>query len=491
MGYTQGGGLTPEQMQQLGMQNPNSQMIADFLSGGGNTGVQMSDADKKQALFQALLMAGAQTMAGPRMNTGQAIGNLIGQTGQGYAEAQNQYQKTIMDYLKQKQAQDLQESTIGLNKAKTIEAEAKAKNYGQVKPMTAYEQAKEGRTAEKQKQTDLAEQNVAIYNDPSQFAGMVPEDVKTAQESVKAAAQSQDSSVWNRAYTANKAKEPPKSANIELIRGALKQQLGGTEPTDLQIADEMQRRGIEKGVTVAVSGAEARGRAYADNRIVDVFDAGTGHVIKVRGKVANDNPDRYLDKTDPEVKSYANITKNMDSISAFDKGATNALNLATSVAKDYSAGQFPGVNKVSQLFSYHAGDEKIKGLKNSLTTAATEYMKVVNAGTNLTAAELSVMGQQRAKEIIEASDNLPSLINSINIMKKEMTIAGNRNKQQRQEIANRNGWKVPDVGIAPTPSYPDQPQGAAPSQGAMAPMTATNPKTGQKIQSTDGGKTWQ
>ncbi len=208
------------------------------------------------------------------------------------------------------------------------------------------------------------------------------------------------------------------------------------------VADEAQRQGIDKSVTVAVMGSEARGRAFANERFYSMFDTSIGQTIKVKGNALNqDTTNRYLDPQDPNVKadtgSLVKITKGMDSVNAFEKGATNALTYAESVATDFNTGKFPGINKVSQLFQFHAGNEKVKGLRNAITTAATEYMKVINAGSDLTAAELSVMGQQRAKEIIESSDNLDSLKNSMKIMKREMQISGDKFKAQQREIKGR------------------------------------------------------
>jgi hypothetical protein len=127
----------------------------------------------------------------------------------------------------------------------------------------------------------------------------------------------------------------------------------------------------------------------------------------------------------------------MDSVNAFEKGATQALDYAQSVAKDFGLGKIPGLNKVSQIIQYQGGDPKVKGLKNSIVTASTEYMKVINAGSDLTASELSIMGQQRAKEIIESSDNFDSLVNSMKIMKREMQISGDKFKAQRREVQGR------------------------------------------------------
>jgi hypothetical protein len=195
-------------------------------------------------------------------------------------------------------------------------------------------------------------------------------------------------------------------------------------------------------LNISVSGAEARGRSYANERFYSMFDTKTGQTIKVKGKFLNDDSgNRYLDPQDPGLKSdtssLVKMTKGMDSVNAFEKGAGQALDYAVSVAKDFGVGKYPKANTVSQLISYNLGDPKVKGLKNSITTAATEYMKVINAGSDLTAAELSVMGQQRAKEIIESADNLDSLKNSVKIMQREMQISGDKFKAQRAEIQTR------------------------------------------------------
>lgn len=195
-------------------------------------------------------------------------------------------------------------------------------------------------------------------------------------------------------------------------------------------------------LAISISGAEARGRSFNDERFYSVFDTQLGQTKRIKGKfLNNDSENRYLDPQDPNLKSdsgsLTKITKGMDSVNAFEKGASQALTFSLSVAKDFDLGKYPKVNKVSQLFQYNLGDPKVKGLKNAITTAATEYMKVINAGSDLTAAELSVMGQQRAKEIIESSDNFDSLKNSIKIMQREMQISGNKFKAQRTEIRNR------------------------------------------------------
>jgi hypothetical protein len=231
---------------------------------------------------------------------------------------------------------------------------------------------------------------------------------------------------------------------LQVTEGALAEKLG-RKPTKTELDSELKAREEKKHanqIRVSIAGAEARGKAYADERFYDMYNTETGKTEKIKGRAINsDDGGKYLSPQDPNVKadtgSLIKLTKGMDSVNAFEKGATQALDYAATVAEDFKLGKYPKANTISQLVQYHTGDPKVKGLRNALTTAATEYMKVINAGSDLTAAELSVMGQQRAKEIIESSDNMESLRNSIKIMKREMQISGDKFKAQRLEVQGR------------------------------------------------------
>ena len=208
-------------------------------------------------------------------------------------------------------------------------------------------------------------------------------------------------------------------------------------------AKEAKRLGVEEKINVGLTVATGKAKAFADERYYSMFDTETGKATKVKGYQLNKDggAGKYLDLADPNIKadsqSLAKVTKGMDSIDAFEKGATRALDYSRAVAKDFGLGKYPKANKIKQIFQYHMGDPKVKGLKNSIVTAATEYMKVINAGSDLTAAELSVKGQERANEIIEASDNFESLSHSMDIMKKEMEISGQKFKDEHSIVANR------------------------------------------------------
>jgi hypothetical protein len=241
----------------------------------------------------------------------------------------------------------------------------------------------------------------------------------------------------------------------------------GTDPYAVKYKEYQKE--IQAGkLDISVKGSEARGRAFADERFYTMFDTKAGRTVKIKGYELNkDDGNRFIDPQDPELssdkQSLAKITKGMDSVGAFEAGATKALDFAETIAKDFGLGKYPKANTIMQLFQYHLGDPKVRGLQNAITTAATEYMKVINAGSDLTAAELSVMGQNRAKEIIESSNNLESLQNSIKIMKREMQISGDKFKAQRREVSGR----LKNYGISDDTSAPSGKQDNRPPLGSF------------------------
>ena len=125
-------------------------------------------------------------------------------------------------------------------------------------------------------------------------------------------------------------------------------------------------------------------------------------------------------------KSLKKLTESMNVIRSFEEGAVNALRFAGEVFKDFNTGKYPRYNSVAQLVAYEMGDPKIKAVRNVIETAAVEYVKVVTAGSGISATELSQRGQERAHEMINSMQNPESLKNIVQSMVTEMKISGEK-----------------------------------------------------------------
>lgn len=146
--------------------------------------------------------------------------------------------------------------------------------------------------------------------------------------------------------------------------------------------------------------------------------------------------------------SLANITKGKDTIFAFEKGVNQSFDLIDKLSDDLTRNKIPGINKVSQFFQYQGGDPRIKAFKNAITTSMTEYMKVTTAGTGISAAELTMGAQQRAKELMESSDNPQMIKQSLKIMRMEMDIKKKAFIEQENEVKGRlKGAPATDASI--------------------------------------------
>lgn len=196
----------------------------------------------------------------------------------------------------------------------------------------------------------------------------------------------------------------------------------------------------------AAAAGESRGAAFAASRPVQVIDrtTGRGKVISLADvEVANRlEPGRYepiagSPEFSADKKSYENITKGMDTVMAFEKGVQNSLTLVDNLSKQMQRTKIPGVNKLSQYIQYNAGDPNVKAFQNALTAAMTEYMKVTTAGTGISVQELTQGAQQRAKTLLEISDNPETFRKSISIMRQEMDIKKKAFESQRKEIGGR------------------------------------------------------
>jgi len=175
------------------------------------------------------------------------------------------------------------------------------------------------------------------------------------------------------------------------------------------------------------------GRNTADRQ--SILNA-AGDLARAEGATPEDIAVRH-ENFKSDKKSLAAVTKGMDTINSFEKGVQNSLTLVGKLSDGFNRGQYPGINKLSQLVSGHAGNPEIKAFKNALTTAMTEYMKVTTAGTGISSSELSIGAQQRAKELLETSDNPETFKESIELMRQEMEIKKRAFQEQHGEIQIR------------------------------------------------------
>ena len=210
---------------------------------------------------------------------------------------------------------------------------------------------------------------------------------------------------------------------------------------------------------------EWRGEGFGRSRPINVVDTKTGRPTTISLTTMEEmnarepgrfEPAQYSPEFKSDSGSLANITKGMDTVMAFKKGVKESLSLVSTIQDKIKRSNIPGVNRISQYIAYNIGDPDVKAFRNALTTAMTEYMKVTTAGTGISVAELTQGAQERAKNLLEISDNENTFNASIAIMNQEMDIKERAFNAQREEIKRR--MKPGGVeGNATTPSAPSGP----------------------------------
>lgn len=100
----------------------------------------------------------------------------------------------------------------------------------------------------------------------------------------------------------------------------------------------------------------------------------------------------------------------------FNLNVDNALQMSN----QFPRGSYPSINKLVQGIQRETGNPDIDAFVNQTVIAATEAMKIINAGSGITAAELTVSGQRKAEEILRASDNPKAYAAKVNALKTDV-----------------------------------------------------------------------
>jgi hypothetical protein len=154
-----------------------------------------------------------------------------------------------------------------------------------------------------------------------------------------------------------------------------------------------------------------------------------------------------------------------------------------------------------------AADNALTNIQDSIDTgnfasyraAQVQFAKAIAGAGDLSQKELKAAGADPAL-LGGTADYISTLFSStptldtqnkikrtLQAIKKVSTDKANAEIESQRKIALRNKGYDP-AAVNEALNFPEF--SAAPAAAAVAPQTATNPKTGQRIMSTDGGKTW-
>lgn len=194
---------------------------------------------------------------------------------------------------------------------------------------------------------------------------------------------------------------------------------GGEGGTNTPFTDDEFERFYNMGQKTEGLPQRVRGTARANQKAREQWDVGFRDWLK-RRNISGAQAGTDASEQRGDIKAMEKLKIQKSAIGGFERGAKNAMQIAFDLNKQMKRGRFPGINKLSLLLKYHAGDPMVRPFENAVVTAMTEYMKVVTAGTNISSTELSVAAQERAKTLLEKSDNFETFKKQMEIFGKEM-----------------------------------------------------------------------
>jgi hypothetical protein len=112
--------------------------------------------------------------------------------------------------------------------------------------------------------------------------------------------------------------------------------------------------------------------------------------------------------------------RNRANLQQFENKFTLNSSAAMQMSNQFNRGEFPDWNRVQNWISTKTGDPNIGVFYNQVLAVATEYMKIINAGSQITSAELSIGAQAKAQEILKAADNKEAFNNKIKQMQMDV-----------------------------------------------------------------------
>lgn len=272
------------------------------------------------------------------------------------------------------------------------------------------------------------------------------------------------------------------SSEQNLIKNALKEKLG-RNPTYTEINDTEQKQKIDMAKVTGQSRAEAMGSTKGGT----YFDLSMGKTVPATWNDVNKSPGRYVAVSDADVKTlastkqYANVASRM-----IDRLDTLGDWIAENMGKY-------GINenaKIGNIVSNYAkakglGAGDLNALQNAINGYGAEIGKLESGSFGNAAASVEAL------KSFHVDNNMPvGEFLKFNTLSKEAggtvrTAANNQLKGIYESIYAGTPYegKIPSHVSAGWANTSTAPQPSI--------ITARNPKTGQRIKSSDGGKTWQ
>lgn len=179
-----------------------------------------------------------------------------------------------------------------------------------------------------------------------------------------------------------------------------------------------------------------------------------------------------------DVASLQHLTSQRDNILSFEHNAGLNMDYALQLSSAVDRSGVPIFNKWKQAGQRAVtGNKELSQFDAAIRTAINEYAKVITSVTG--SGQLSDTARKEVETLLSAAQTPEQFQSVIETMKVDMSNRRKAYDKQTAEILDR---------LKNTHNSVTQ---QVQQEKSIKPLTATNPTTGEKIQSLDGGQTWQ
>lgn len=205
--------------------------------------------------------------------------------------------------------------------------------------------------------------------------------------------------------------------------------------------EQIRMASLKERITLpTVAGAEARGKAFQENRRYQVWDTQVGASGWINGKALNiadvEDPNRYRLMSEPEVAAVSGSLRSLETrksqVMSFADTAEKNMDLAEDLSNQTDRTGSPVVNKwLLRTQKDVMGDPMVAKYDMAIRSAVNEYAKVINSATGGGVSTDSARGE--IWEMLNPAMTKQQVSDVLTYMKKEM-----QNRREGFDIEKKN-----------------------------------------------------
>ena len=314
----------------------------------------------------------------------------------------------------------------------------------------------------------------------------MPANIKQAEAYDKQAKKYRDQAQRNVSLAQNERRIDQADKRLKLSEQRVQQIMAGADYEPAEITN--------MAMDLLMFGKEPRGFGTAGNKVRETVHNARARIAAQLGLTPEEIAMLPQDNK-VKMKAVDKLTTWGAFVDKSSEQLVKSLDLAVNYAEKVGPTKMRALNKAILAGQKEFNDPIANAYAVQINTVRTEYSRLMSGPTSN--AMLPVEAMKKGDELISAAMDVPTLQEVGRAIRNDARITRTAIDNQigslrtgmsgkKETYQHKESDLEPIGGKAGAPVPRETPKAAAP-----APMFARNPKTGERIQSNDGGKTWQ